>query len=62
MGTVIGALTLLYGIGAIIANRMAGHIRDVTGSFHIPFIIAIVAALCASILILFVRKEIVSQQ
>ena len=62
MGTVIGALTLLYGTGAIIANRMAGHIRDVTGSFHIPFIIAIVAALCASILMLFVRKEIVSQR
>jgi sugar phosphate permease len=62
MGTVIGALTPFYGIGAIIFNRVSGHIRDVTGSFTIPFIIAIVAALLASILILFVKKEVIPQQ
>ena len=61
MGTVIGALTAFYGIGAIIANRVAGHIRDVTGSFLIPFIIAIVLALLASILMFFVSRDPVHQ-
>lgn len=57
MGTVIGALTFFYGIGAIIAHRAAGHIRDVTGSFTIPFVIAIALALLAAVLILCVKKK-----
>jgi sugar phosphate permease len=55
MGTVIGGLTLFYGCGAIVANRFGGHIRDVTGSFLIPFTAAIVSALCAALLIFFVE-------
>jgi len=57
MGTVIGALTLFYGTGAIIANRFGGHVRDITGSFQIPFTIAVGIALAASILMCFVRKK-----
>jgi len=57
MGTVIGGLTLFYGTGAIIANRLGGHIRDITGSFQIPFIIAVGAALAASMLMCCVRKK-----
>jgi sugar phosphate permease len=55
MGTVIGALTLFYGCGAIVANRFGGHIRDITGSFFIPFTAAIVAAACAAVLFFFVK-------
>jgi sugar phosphate permease len=55
MGTVIGALTLFYGSGAIIANRVAGHIRDTTGSFVIPFVIAVAASFVAAILLLALR-------
>ncbi|HOV89953.1 MAG TPA: MFS transporter [Syntrophorhabdaceae bacterium] len=57
MGTVIGALTIFYGTGAILANRMGGHIRDITGSFFIPFIIAFVSALLASLLMIFVKRK-----
>jgi MFS transporter, OFA family, oxalate/formate antiporter len=55
MGTVIGALTIFYGSGAIVANRLGGHVRDVTGSFSIPFMAAIGAAFCAALLMFFVR-------
>ncbi|HQH42434.1 MAG TPA: MFS transporter [Syntrophorhabdaceae bacterium] len=57
MGTVIGALTIFYGSGAILANRMGGHIRDITGSFFIPFIIAFISAIVASVLMIFVKKR-----
>ncbi len=57
MGTVIGALTIFYGTGAILAHRFAGQIRDATGSFTIPFIIAIVASILASVLMVFVKRS-----
>jgi predicted MFS family arabinose efflux permease len=57
MGTVIGALTLFYGSGAIIANRMGGQIRDATGSFHIPFGIAVIAATLSALLMFFVKHS-----
>jgi sugar phosphate permease len=55
MGTVIGIWTPFYGVGAIIAHRVAGQLRDVTGSFTLPFIFCIGAALVAACLMLFVR-------
>lgn len=57
MGTVIGGLTLFYGTGAIIANHFGGHIKDITGSFHIPFTLAVGSALAAAILMCFVGKR-----
>lgn len=46
MGTVIGAWTPFYGIGAILAHWVSGMLRDATGSYSIAFIInAIMAAL-----------------
>ncbi|MBP8625756.1 MAG: MFS transporter [Syntrophorhabdales bacterium] len=57
MGTVIGALTIFYGSGAIVANRIGGQIRDITGSFFIPFITAFVASLVASFLVCFVKRN-----
>jgi sugar phosphate permease len=55
MGTVIGALTIFYGAGAIVANRLGGQIRDVTGSFFIPFVAAIGAAILAALLMALVK-------
>ena len=55
MGTVIGIWTPFYGVGAIIAHRVAGQLRDVTGSFTLPFVFCIGAALVAACLMLFVR-------
>ncbi len=57
MGTVIGAWTPLYGLGAIGGNRLAGYLRDVTGSFVIPFLIMILTALLAAVFMLFVKKR-----
>jgi len=46
MGTVIGAWTPFYGIGAILAHWVCGILRDTTGSYSIAFSInAIMAAL-----------------
>lgn len=56
MGTVIGALTIFYGTGAILAHRFAGQIRDATGSFMIPFVIAIAASAVAAALMGFVKR------
>jgi len=56
MGTVIGALTIFYGTGAILAHRFAGQIRDATGSFSIPFIIAGAASVIAAFLMGFVKR------
>jgi sugar phosphate permease len=56
MGTVIGALTIFYGTGAILAHRLAGQIKDATGSFITPFVIAFVASFVAAILMGFVKR------
>ncbi|MBT8352638.1 MAG: MFS transporter [Deltaproteobacteria bacterium] len=46
MGSVIGAWTPFYGIGAILAHWVGGILRDTTGSYSIAFSInAIMAAL-----------------
>lgn len=58
MGTVIGALTVFYGSGAIMAHRFAGHMRDVTGSFTLPFLIAITASVIGAILIGLVKHPV----
>ena len=55
IGSVIGVWTPFYGLGAIVSNRVAGHIRDATGAFTIPFLLAILAALAAAVLMLFVK-------
>jgi len=57
MGTVIGTLTLFYGSGAIIANRMGGQIRDATGSFSTPFTIAAISAFFAAALMFCVKRK-----
>jgi sugar phosphate permease len=55
IGSIIGAWTPFYGLGAIVANRMTGYFRDLTGTFTIPFGISVMSAVFASFLMLMVR-------
>jgi sugar phosphate permease len=57
VGSVIGLLTFFYGVGAIVAHRFGGQVRDVTGSFSMPFAGAILAALLAALFMLFVGRK-----
>ncbi|MBP1747950.1 MAG: major facilitator superfamily 1 [Deltaproteobacteria bacterium] len=57
IGTVIGAFTPFYAFGAITAHWFGGYVRDVTGSFFIPFIVAIFLGVIASGLMMLVKKE-----
>ena len=57
IGSVIGAWTPFYGIGAVSAHRIAGHLRDLTGSFTVPFVFAVITALAASTLLLLLRTQ-----
>jgi len=57
MGTVIGAWTPFYGIGAIVSHWVTGLLRDSTGVYDIAFLTNAVMALVGMILILFVRNR-----
>ncbi|HNT44086.1 MAG TPA: hypothetical protein PKN85_06465, partial [Syntrophorhabdaceae bacterium] len=57
IGTVIGAFTPFYAFGAIGAHWFGGYVRDVTGSFSIPFMVAIGLAATSAVLMGFVKKE-----
>ena len=54
-GTVIGLLTLFYGTGAMVGPIVAGHLTDLTGTFHWSFGIGALAALFGALLIGFLR-------
>ena len=56
MGTVIGAWTPFYGLGAISAHLIAGRIRDITQSFQAAFCLAIIFALIAAFLMLKIKR------
>jgi ACS family D-galactonate transporter-like MFS transporter len=46
IGTIIGAWTPFYGVGAILVNWVSGILRDTTGSYHVTFMInALMAAI-----------------
>jgi sugar phosphate permease len=55
-GRVIGLLTLLYGIGAMVGPILGGRLTDLMGSFRWSFGIGILAALLASLIMGFLRK------
>jgi len=57
MGTVIGAWTPFYGIGAIISHWVTGMLRDSTGVYTLAFLTNGVMALAGLALILFVKKN-----
>ena len=56
MGTVIGAWTPFYGLGAILAHLISGRIRDITQSFQPAFYLAVLLALIAAFLMQRVKK------
>ena len=57
MGTVIGAWTPFYGVGAILVHWITGILRDRTGIYDYPFIICTVMALLAILLIFPLKKS-----
>jgi sugar phosphate permease len=57
MGTVIGLFTLFYGIGAIVTGRLTGYLRDLYGSFTVPFVIVAGFAVVSAAIMSFVKKK-----
>lgn len=57
MGTVIGAWTPFYGIGAILVHWVTGVLRDTTGIYDYAFIINAAMAALGLFLICLVRKS-----
>ncbi len=57
IGTVIGAWTPFYGIGAIMSHWVTGLLRDSTGFYNLAFLTNGVMALAGLVLILFVQKK-----
>jgi len=57
MGTVIGAWTPFYGIGAIVSHWVTGLLRDSTGVYDIAFMTNGMMALVGLLLILFVKNR-----
>ena len=57
MGTVIGAWTPFYGLGAILTHWVTGLLRDATGVYNHAFIINIVMGVMAILLISMVRRN-----
>ena len=57
MGSVIGALTPFYGLGAILVHWVTGILRDTTGSYQYAFSLSAVMAALALLLVAFVKSE-----
>jgi len=56
MGTVIGAWTPFYGLGAILVHWVAGILRDTTGRYDLAFVINICMAVAGLVLMFLVKK------
>jgi len=57
MGTIIGAWTPFYGLGAIATHWVSGALRDTTGNYQHAFAINIVAAAVSMVFMSLVRKR-----
>ena len=57
MGTVIGAWTPMYGLGAILVHWVTGILRDITGIYDYAFIINAVMAAAGLFLMALVKKS-----
>ena len=55
-GTVIGLLTLFYGVGAMVGPIIGGHLTDLMGTFKWSFGLGAFASLFAGFLIGFLKK------
>jgi MFS family permease len=56
MGTVIGAWTPFYGVGAILTHWITGVLRDSTGIYNYTFIISVLTAFVSILLMSRVKK------
>ncbi|MCP4682934.1 MAG: MFS transporter, partial [Desulfobacterales bacterium] len=57
LGTVIGAWTPFYGLGAVLVHWVSGILRDTTGSYYYAFMINAAMAAMGAIMICAVRKD-----
>jgi MFS family permease len=57
MGTIIGAWTPFYGLGAIATHWITGFLRDTTGVYRQAFFINVSMAALAVVFISLVRKS-----
>ncbi len=57
MGTVIGAWTPFYGLGAIVVHWVAGILRDTTGRYDHAFAINIIMAVVGIVLMFLVKQD-----
>ncbi len=55
-GTVLGFLTIFYGLGAMVSPIVTGHLADVTGTFRWSFGLGAFLSLLSGFLISFLRK------
>lgn len=55
-GTVLGFLTIFYGIGAMSTPILTGYLADITGTFHWSFGLGAFAALLAGLFIIFLKR------
>jgi sugar phosphate permease len=60
MGTVIGAWTPCYGLGAMLSHWVTGYLRDVTGVYDHAFVIGAIMALLSVVLVVFLKKDSVT--
>jgi len=57
MGTVIGAWTPFYGLGAILVHWVTGVLRDTTGTYDYAFMISAIMAALGAVLMSAVKKS-----
>jgi len=57
IGSVVGAWTSFYGIGAILVHWITGILRDRTGVYDLAFLINAVMAFIGLLLFFFVKKQ-----
>ena len=55
-GTVLGLMTIFYGVGMMVSPALTGHLADVTGSFRWSFGLGALTAFVAAIVIGFLRR------
>ena len=57
MGTVIGAWTPCYGLGAILSHWVTGFFRDVTGVYDHAFAVGVIMAFASVVLVAFLKRD-----
>lgn len=55
-GTVLGLLTIFYGVGLMVSPVFTGYLADITGTFRWPFGLSAFACFMAAFLIGFLRE------